>query len=105
MTTIQLPNGEHAEFPEEMNMDQIKSVLQKKFPPKNIEKNPSLLEKAGNFAEENFNKPMQSSIINPANSLAAGFGQGLANLPYDVANLGKWAVNKIPGVNIDPKNH
>lgn len=33
MPVIELPNGEHAEFPDNMSHEEIKSVLQKKFPP------------------------------------------------------------------------
>jgi hypothetical protein len=107
MTIIMLPDGHNAEFPDSMPIDQIKAVIQKKYPPTN----PGLLQKAGNFAEQNINQPVEQNIVNPIESGIAGFEQGVANVVPGVANLGISGINslggnipKIPRIDIAPHN-
>jgi hypothetical protein len=61
------------------------------------------VERAGRFAEENFNKPFEKFVANPAMEAGAGFGQGLANILPGAANLGIKAANLIPGMNISER--
>jgi hypothetical protein len=104
MPIIALPDGHNAEFPDDMPIDQIKSVIQKKYPPSGSiafdhPEQQSGLQQAGNFAEQNINQPIRRGL-QFANDASAGFEQGLANILPGAANLGVWGANKLPGVNI-----
>lgn len=95
MTIVALPNGQNADFGD-MPMDQIKAVLQKKFPAPQSE---GLLSRAAGFADRNINQPVENNIVKPLNNIASGFNEGIANIPSGAANLGIWGANQLPGVN------
>lgn len=97
---VDLPNGQEGEFPDNMSRDEIQSVLRKQFGYKEPKK--SYLEKAGQFAEENINKPARD-IVQGAGDFTMGAAQGLANIGPGLYNLGAKAANLIPGVNIKEK--
>lgn len=96
MPIISLPDGHNAEFPDNMPMEEIKSVIQKKFPPTSKMEQSGNLERSSNFVEQNFNKTIKENLVDPA----LGAIQGISNIPSNAANLGIWAANKLPGVNI-----
>lgn len=90
MPIIELPNGKTAEFPENMSHEQISDVLRKQFP------KPGLLQRAGEFAEQNINQPVERNVLAPA----LGFMQGITNLPSNAINLAGWGAGKLTGQNI-----
>ncbi len=61
------------------------------------------LEKEGQWLKENVNDPIHRNIGEPGVNLAAGFGQGIANMFPGAYNLGAKAANLIPGVNVEEK--
>ncbi|HXK00699.1 MAG TPA: hypothetical protein VNF93_02295 [Buchnera sp. (in: enterobacteria)] len=71
-------------------------LIQKKQPEK------SYLEKAGQFAEENINKPVRNYVQGVAD-FTSGAAQGLANIGPGLYNLGAKGLNLIPGLNIKEK--
>lgn len=87
MTIIQLPDGQNAEFPNDMPMDQIKAVIQKKYPPTQPQQQPGLLQQAADF-------------VQPINDFGAGFRQGISNVPSDALNFARWGTNKLTGLDI-----
>lgn len=97
---ISLPNGDTAEFPDSMTTDQISQVLRAKFP--SSASKPSLLARAANVADEFVNNPFENDILKPAESMSAGFTQGLANIAPGIANLGIHAANGVTGSDIKP---
>ena len=76
-----------------------KRELARRQQAKSQEQPQGMLQRAGNFAEQNINKPIEENFIKPANSLAAGFEQGLGNIVPGVANLGVSGANAL-GANI-----
>lgn len=89
---IELPNGEIAEFPDNMPREEIKSIIQKKFPPKNQ----GFLERVGNDVEEHINKPIES-LGRAGRDILGGAAQGLANIVPGLYNLGASGVNALGG--------
>jgi hypothetical protein len=74
---IELPNGQIAEFPDSMSLDEIKGVLQKKFPKKGF------IERAGETAGK-FNKFVESTGL-PA--FSGGLYQGVGDIGASLGNL------------------
>jgi len=95
---IKLPNGKTAEFPDEMPLDQIKSILRNKFPAPNGNQSqqPGFLERNANFADQYINQPIER-LGRTARNLAGGFGQGIANIVPGLYNLGASGVNALGG--------
>lgn len=102
MPLIELPTGKVAEFPDNMSREEINSVLRKQFPPKgnNVKKPAGLLERSANWADENINQPILNNVLRPANDVAAGFNQGMANIIPGLLNLGVSGANALSGSNI-----
>lgn len=104
MPIVQLPNGQNAEFPDNMPHDQIKAFIQKKFPSQQMtttqqQPKPGWLQREGNFVDTNFNEPIERKFIKPATSMLGGFEQGLANIAPGLLNLGVSGANAL-GANI-----
>lgn len=99
MTLIILPDGKQAEFPEEMSLDKIKSIIKRKFP-KNPEQQSGWLEKNANFAQKYINEPVETYLKKPIQSgleAVGGFGQGLANIVPGLYNLAASGNNALGG--------
>lgn len=97
MPVIELPNGQSAEFPDNMSLDQIKSIIGQKFPSGNStnqgqQKEPGFLERAAADVNEYINKPVES-LGRSARDLIGGYGQGLANIVPGLYNLGASGAN------------
>lgn len=99
---VNLPNGKQGSFPDDMSWDNIQSVLQKQFPSEessNEQNNQSLLQKSGNLAQKYINDPVESALQGGGDFMS-GLLQGTANIVPGTINLGKKALNLLPGVNI-----
>lgn len=57
---------------------------------------PGMLQKAGDWAQQNINQPVENNIVAPA----LGAIQGLENIPSNVMNLGSYGINKLTGSHI-----
>lgn len=62
----------------------------------------SFLERAGTFAQQNINQPIQRNILGPLNRFSGGVEQSIANIPVGIANLGIHAVNALTGNQTKP---
>lgn len=101
MTIIELPNGENAEFPDSMSQEDIKSVLQKKFPPAE-----SKSEMVDTFLGELPRRPKmeKKDIEDLINTAALGTG-GIGSKPLSITqnvlgkpileHLGRLGINQI----------
>jgi hypothetical protein len=75
MTTIMLPTGQEAEFPNEMSLDDIKQVLRKKFPPPDQSK--ENYKKIDNFSYfTGINRTPIDTIRDAAYGAITGLGKG-----------------------------
>lgn len=106
MPVIELPNGQHAEFPDNMPLDQIKAVLRQKFPAQPDQK--TAQQPQQQEPQDNSND-MYHAVTGPLKDAALGFGQGIANVVPGLYNLGASGINafggnlpKSPMLNIAP---
>lgn len=104
---VNLPNGSQGSFPDNMDWEEIQSIIQKQFPPEskmveNQQSPQSFQKKAATFAQKNINEPVEN-LLGQADAASAGFLQGIANIGPGIYNLGAKGANLIPGINIEEK--
>lgn len=108
MTVVALPNGQNAEFPDSMSRDQIKSVIQRKFPPQNINlqsqsmqkqpgQNEGYIKNTMDFYQKNLVDPIGKNIVQPLSDASSGFVQGLMNVAPGLVNAGISGINSVGG--------
>ncbi len=94
MPVIELPNGQHAEFPDNMPLDQIKAVLRQKFP---AQPDQQAVQQPQQQAPQDNSDDMYHAVTGPLKDAALGFGQGLVNVVPGVYNLAASGVNALGG--------
>lgn len=99
---VKLPNGKIAKFPDSMSKEEIKGILQAKFPSDSTENPKGFLQRTGEFAERNINQPVKQNLVRPITNAVGGFGQGMLNVAPGLYNLGASGANAL-GANV-PKS-
>lgn len=85
---IELPGGQIAEFPDDMPLEQIKSIVRAKFPPK------SLLQRSAEDVQQHINQPIEA-LGRGARNIGIGFSQGLLNTAPNLYNLARMGTNAL----------
>lgn len=94
--TVKLPNGDNAQFPDDMTPQQMASVIQKQFPPASAIASPASSPQPNenvSYLKQLFNKAMDSPLVKEPIPLRLGQdvfvglakgGQNIANFPFEM---------------------
>lgn len=102
MPIIALPDGHNAEFPDDMSMDQIKTIIQKKFPPHNIQNSKNNTDDQNSLGIMDKLSEKAGPVGRSVASFGAGAAQGLANIIPGGLNLALKGINALNNSRMSP---